>query len=106
MQAAEEKLRASASRLIDEFMKAAPEIVYEFERIGALPATVAIFNSEPQLQLAVVHEFIVRVAAMRKLLGNPKNQPYLDGRYLNLWRQKGFPKGANILLPRLLRRKL
>ena len=96
-------LAETASRLVDELAKSAKRFVYRFNDIEDLPATAEILNADPAIRLAVLRECIDRIAAMRQQLGPPKE---MDHRYLDLWRQQGFPRAAMAIITPLLRRTL
>ncbi|MBX3419782.1 MAG: DUF4132 domain-containing protein [Pirellulaceae bacterium] len=106
MQPETNEAQNEVSRLVDELVSAAKDRWYSATMFAKVPAAVAILKSDPQTQLSVVMETIHRVSALRDTLGKPKKSPEFDARYLNLHHEKGFPNGATVLMPQLLRRKL
>lgn len=92
-----------AEQLVDELIRTAGDHAYEFRFIEALPATSAILQADPSVQVGVLRECIERIAQMREKLGKPRPD---DMRYMNLLHERGFPLAAIQIVNRLLRRKL
>src|SRR5262245_10912078 len=93
----------SARRLLDDLAGSEELAFHSFEWIESLPATTAILEAEEQTRIALTRECVDRIAGMAKKLGPLRGQ---ELRYMNLYHEDGFPWEGQLLLPRLLRRKL
>lgn len=93
----------AARRLLNDLTASQPLAFLSFEHIAALPATVAILEADELTRIAIARECIDRIGRMAERLGPVGGQEH---RYMNLYHEAGFPWEGQLLLPRLLRRRL
>src|SRR4051812_33615248 len=89
---------SAAIRLLDDLTGSHPHKGWRFGQIEDLPATAAILGAERSVQVAIIRECVDRIARMG-------DRP-LTYDLLNVIHEESFPWEANLVLSRLLRRKL
>ncbi len=89
---------SAACQLLDDLTRSYPQKCWYFESIKNLPATATILGADRFTQVAIVRECIDRIARMK--------DKKLTYDFLNLVHEETFPWEANLILSRLLRRKL
>jgi hypothetical protein len=88
----------TACHLLDDLTRSYPHKCWYFEHIKALPAIAAILGAERFTQVAISRECADRIARMRD-----KELRYT---MMSVIHEESFPWEANLILSRLLRRKL